>query len=296
MFARDAKKIMVDIEPEIIEHSSVTLDLSICMSIHDFVGIALNSISIEPKDMEWQIKVCCVYAIDYPFRPMNKRYVDAYNFYERLDAELPNGTVLVADQGATFYAWSQSFFVGNTISFTNGGFSPMGYALPAAIGACIANGRKPTVCVIGDGGFEMNIQELQTIAHYNLPIKIFVFSNNGYGSIRNTQDANFNGRYVGSDPTSGVSCVDVFSIAEAYNIGSYAISSDMELDVLELAFKLEGPVLIDIKLDPNQKIEPKVVATKNADGSLKPGLLEDMTPLLDRDVFRKLMIVKPVEG
>lgn len=295
MFAKDAKKIMVDIDFNTIRHSFVHIDLAFCTSIHYFIANVLSGVHIEPKDTSWALKVYCEYTVDFPFRPVNKRFVDAYNFYDQLGNALPKDTVVVADQGAAFYAWSQSFFVEESVSFTNGGFSPMGYGLPAAIGACIANNKKPTVCVIGDGGLEMNIQELQTIVHYNLPIKIFVFSNNGYGSIRNTQDANFNGRYVGSDPSSGVSCVNVLGISEAYQMEAYTISNDNELDMLERTFELEGSVLIDVKLDPNQKIEPKVVATKNVDGSIKPGLLEDMTPLLDRDVLKKLMIVKPVE-
>jgi acetolactate synthase-1/2/3 large subunit len=287
-FAKDAAKIVIDIDFRQILHPNVKQDIGIRMSVSNFMS-ELYKMEIISKDVDWLQKVLCDYALDYPFRSENKLYVDAYNFYDRLSHFQDRFDILVADQGAAFYAWSQSFQVDNTISFTNGGFSPMGYGLPAAIGACIANDKRPTVCVIGDGGFEMNIQELQTIAHYKLPIKIFVFSNNGYGSIRNTQNVNFGSKYVGSDPKSGVSCVNAEDVGEAYGIRTGYIGCDEELSWIENALAKKGPIIINVQIDPNQKIEPKVVAIKNEDGTLEPGHLENMTPLLSKERLEELM-------
>lgn len=287
-FASTAKIIVVDADSTQIWNSSVSIDLSFNMGVIEFVNTILFSIYIVLSNDNWLNIVKHYIATDDFIRPINDKYVDAYNFYYALSHCLCEKSILVPDQGAAFYAWSQSFLVHNTISFTNGGFSPMGYGLPAAIGACIANDKKQTICVIGDGGFEMNIQELQTIVHYHLPIKIFVFNNNGYGSIRNTQDTYFNGHYVGSDPNSGVSCINPADAADAYTIDSANINNDTELSLLSWIIDQNGPMVIDVNLDPDQKILPKVLPIHEADGSTRSGTLTEMTPLLDTEFLTAL--------
>ena len=280
LFAPKAKKIVVDIDYIQLKYCNIHADIALKMDVALFMDILYKN-KFRANYSDWFRDVIIQHNVDVPFRPINKNYVDAYNFYDQLSSFQNLFDILVTDQGAAFYAWSQSFQVEDGVSFTNGGFSPMGYGLPAAIGACIANGKKPTVCVTGDGGFEMNVQELQTIVQYDLPIKIFVFNNHGYGSIRNTQDAYFKGHYVGSDPTSGVSCVSVQNIAEAYNIPSYCIKTDLKLGLLDKAFKIQGPVLIDVLLDPCQKIAPKVVSFTDACGNMCSVSLDEMSPSIE---------------
>ncbi len=288
-FARDAKKVIVDVDYTQIKNSFIKFDLTFNTSIEIFMD-QLEKIFRFKTKKEWLEKIVQYQNIPTPYI-RHDDYVNSNNFYDILSKY---AKYLVVDQGAAFYSWSQSFKVKDSISFTNGGFSPMGYGLPAAIGACVAT-EKPVVCVTGDGGFEMNIQELQTIVHNRLPIKIFIFENKGYGSIKNTQDGYFNGFYVGSDPTSGVSCVGISEIAKAYNIPFYQITNDWKLFTIKWAFDYDGPVIIEVKLDPHQKIEPKVSSYRDENGKMHSSPLEDMLPLLPREQFNNLIIVKRVD-
>ena len=292
-FAPDAIKVIVDVDAIQIGKSNIVFNLGFNMKVEDFMRkiARLNIRTLDFKrDKAWLDKLTeidqAIMMNDF-FIP-DTNYVNSNHFFESLSDCMQDGDILVVDQGAAFYSWSQSFSVQNTISFTNGGFSPMGYGLPAAIGACIAANR-PVICVTGDGGFEMNIQELQTIVHYKLPVKIFVFNNQGYGSIKDTQDKFFNGFYVGSDAGSGVTCVDPHKIADAYNIPYYSIRNDRDLDTLERILQGSHPIIVNVMLDPHQKIYPKVMASMDEKGVMIPGKLEDMYPLLDRDVFKNLM-------
>lgn len=275
-FAPNAKKIIVDIDSSQVIYGHVRPDLHLPMSIAEFLR-KFNEIPMIRMRKPFTQKYASVENI--PNLQPNERYVDSYYFYKELSRyKIP---VLVTDQGAAFYSWSQAYEPSRYgISFTNGGFSPMGYGLPAAIGACVA-AHTPVVCVAGDGGFELNIQELQTIVHHKLPVKIFVFENKGYASIRHTQDMLFGGVYVGSDPDSGLSCVDPCAIASAYGIFSYIIENDYELWKLSWAFDTDGPVIVKVILDPKQEIIPKVRPTVAADGTMFPGKLESMYPSLE---------------
>lgn len=269
-FAPNAKKIIVDIDKNQTDHSLIEADLI----INEDAITCLYDVKPKPEP-HW---ICQYKNLHKKINPnCNPKYVDPYHFYDELSKHQRKYKVLVTDQGAAFYCWSQVFDVmKGTISFTNGGFSPMGYGLPAAIGACIATGG-PVVAVVGDGGLEMNIQELQTIAHYNLPIKIFVLENEGYVSIKNTQDNYFGGHYVGSDPKSGVSCVSAERIGKAYGIETSAIYSNFDTEwMLEEEFRCEGPAIISVRSDPHFKPSPKVVSVKNPDGTMSTPPLDVM--------------------
>jgi acetolactate synthase-1/2/3 large subunit len=280
-YAKKAKKCIVDIDTNQVLNwhhvyceDVVQFDEVICEDVEHVINTLMLS-DVKQKnnyaDKYYDIE-------DIPNLKENKKYVDSYYFYKKLsDIDIP---ILVTDQGASFYSWSQAYKVKDGISFTNGGFSPMGYGLPAAIGAYEAS-KKPVVLVTGDGGFEMNIQELQTICHYNMPITIFVFENEGYGSIKNTQDAFFNSHYVGSDPLSGVSCVNIKRIAFAYRIPYDIINNDEELYKLK-SINLSTSNIIEVKLDPHQKIIPKVIP-EIKDGIIIPGKLENMYPFMEEE-------------
>ncbi len=179
--------------------------------------------------------------------------------------------------------------------FTNTGLASMGYGLPAAIGACFANHRKRVICIEGDGSLQMNIQELQTLVHHKLPVKLFVLNNNGYLSIRITQNNFFQGFYVASGPESGVSCPDLSKISKAYGIPFVRMSSHKGLDEkIQEVLSSEGPHIGEIMMDPDQPLTPKLSSVKLPDGRIMSKPLEDMSPLLPRDEFRKNMIVKTV--
>jgi acetolactate synthase-1/2/3 large subunit len=178
----------------------------------------------------------------------------------------------------------------------NSGCASMGYDLPAAIGACIANNKKDVICVTGEGSLQMNLQELQTIVHNNLPIKIFILNNDGYISIRNTQNGFFKGNKVGADKESGVSFPDTLKIAQAYGFKTFKIENQIHLkDELKQVLKEDGPVICEVILSPTEKMEPKLSSEVKPNGKIVSKPLEDMFPFLPRDEFKENMIVQVIE-
>ena len=166
----------------------------------------------------------------------------------------------------------------------------MGYDLPAAIGAAIAGGGKRVICLAGDGSLQLNIQELQTVIQYKLPIKIFVLNNGGYLSIRSSQKGFFGG-VVGESEESGVTFPDVIKVAEAYGIQSARLATaDFDRDLNEV-LKMPGPVVCEVMLDPSQGFEPRQSSRQLPDGRIVSAPLEDMFPFLDRDELSSNMLI-----
>ncbi len=172
----------------------------------------------------------------------------------------------------------------------------MGYSLPAAVGVSVARGHGEVLAITGDGSFQMNIQELQTIVHNRLPIKLFVWNNDGYLSIRASQSKFFDGRFIGTDSTSGVSFPNTGKIADAYGIKFFRVNKSSELGhVLEEVLAYDGPVICEVMCIRDQEIIPSVASYRKDDGTMVSRPIEDMYPFLDRDEFRREMIVKPLE-
>ena len=207
---------------------------------------------------------------------------------DALSRESSEGDIIITDAGGNLTQTMQGFKVKKDQRlFSAFNHSPMGYSLPASIGACFANDKKPVICIIGDGGIQMNIQELQTIVEHELPIKIFLMENEGYGIIRQTQDTWLNSKYVASCPKGGVSFPDFTNVARAYGLGTEIIKNHKELkDKIRRTLDCEGPILCNVELDPKSKIIPKLEFGKP---------IEDQSPLLDKKEFLKEMIVKPLD-
>ena len=159
--------------------------------------------------------------------------------------------------------------------------------MPAAIGASIASNKGSVICLAGDGSIMMNLQELQTIRHYSLPIKIFILNNSGYSSIRQTQKNFFNGAKVGADNESGISFPSFFKISRAFNIPYYKCTnhSSMENEI-DFCIKSTGPIICEVFLDENQQFSPKLSSKKNQDGSIVSSDLENMSPFLSEDELK----------
>jgi len=301
LFAREAKKIIVDIDSIQLKYSTINADIKLLADSKEFIAqldVALNGVKI---DTEPWLEKCAHWRNKYPAVlpewEKQEKYVNSYYFYKVLSKVLAENDIVVTDQGAAFFSPTVAYELkkGQRL-FTNGGFSPMGYGLPAAIGACFANNKKRVICVHGDGGLELNIQELQTIVHYKLPVKLFVFNNQGYLSIKHTQTAYFNGFFVGCDASSGVSIPDIHKIATAYGIPWTLIENQNNLtEQIKGAVEKDGPIIIEIIMDPMQPFSPRVTTEKKADGRLISKPLEDMWPFLDREEFEKEMIIKPLE-
>lgn len=165
----------------------------------------------------------------------------------------------------------------------------MGYDLPAAIGVAVARNAR-TICIAGDGSLQMNVQELQTIVGYQLPVKIFVLNNGGYLSIRQTQTGFFQGRKIGESPESGVTFPKMAKIAAAYGIPSFTIEKVADLDLIRRELENEGPTLFDVILDPAQEFEPRLRSRILPDGQILTPNLEDMYPFLSPDELSANML------
>lgn len=171
----------------------------------------------------------------------------------------------------------------------------MGFSIPASIGGCVASGRKRTVCIDGDGGFQLNIQELETVKRLNLPIKFFVLNNDGYASIQATQRNYFDGRYVGSSPESGLTLPDTLKVALAYGLSTMQIDDHHHIrERIRQVLEKDGPVVCDVKISPNQVTAPRLSSMQRADGSMVSKPLEDLWPFLEREEFLANMIVPPL--
>jgi acetolactate synthase-1/2/3 large subunit len=220
-----------------------------------------------------------------------------YYFTDALSNFLPQGVAVVCDAGSAGYVPYQGLFLEEGQRFIIPAAQlEMGFTLPGMIGACVANDKKKTIGITGDGSFMLNIQELQTIVHLNLPLVIFVWNNNGYLSIRSTQDRFFDGRRLGTDEASGVSFPNLSKLADAFGLKYYTSKKNAELrEKLPMAMAETGPVLFEVICPENQAIIPTVSALKREDGSMVSKPFEDMAPFLDRDEFEDEMIVPPLE-
>ena len=170
------------------------------------------------------------------------------------------------------------------------GLGSMGFGLPYSVGACLANGKRRTILINGDGAFQMNIQELETIHRLALPIKMFIWDNEGYGSIVNTQNNMFGGFHVGSDAASNYTVPDIEKIAKAYDIRTKIISCNKELaSGIEEVLAGNDPCLCVVKVRLDHKTMPKVMAQKLPDGNMVSGQLENMWPFLPEEETRENM-------
>jgi acetolactate synthase-1/2/3 large subunit len=174
----------------------------------------------------------------------------------------------------------------------NLGCSQMGYGLPAAIGASFASPGRRIICFEGDGSLQLNIHELQVVRHHKLPIKLFVYSNDGYLSIKNTQRGLFRGYLVASNKAGGLSCPDYVKVGRAYGIKTIRIHNHRDMErKIKYALSYSGPILVDIHADPDMVLTPKLQAKKLPDGTFISPPLEDMAPFLPEEEMKKNMLI-----
>ena len=218
-------------------------------------------------------------------RQKREGVLDPYAFLAELTGRAGARPVVCANGTACVVTFQAARIGEESRLFTNSGCASMGYGLPAAIGAAFATGTD-VVCVEGDGSLQMNLQELQTVVHYGLPLKIFVLNNDGYHSIRQSQkNARFAGE-VGVSAASGVSFPSLERIAAAYGIPFVRISDEkkMERDI-SCVLSLRGAVLCEVMLDTDVPFAPKVAARIEKDGSISSPPLDDMWPYLSREEY-----------
>lgn len=298
IFARDAKIIVVDIDPEEHKKNTIRIDRFINADAGNFLHL-LQDLQ-HGNWTEW-IKKCQHWKTKYPACLPEYAKTDAginlYYFCEILSRKLKADSVVVSDAGSAVYVPPQALKLKNSQRYiTSGGQAEMGYTLPACVGVSVARGNSEVIGITGDGSFQLNIQELQTIVHYKLPVKIFIWNNNGYLSITATQKKFFQGRLIGAGPSSGVSFPSLQKIAAAYGIKYFRVSNSSRLaDVIENVLAYPAAVLCEVICLEDQEIVPTVSAYSRKDGVIVSKPLEDMYPLLERLEFKTEMIIKPLE-
>jgi len=289
-FAKNAKKIIIDIDPAELDKPTVKGDLNIEMDVKDFMSELLyklrsNKISIDIKEWKnWCLERKQKYPILMKEHIENKKFINPYHFINRLTTHLKKDAIVTAGNGTACVSLFQSGVVkeGQTY-FWNSGCASMGYGLPASIGASV-DGKKEVICITGDGSLQMNIQELQTIKQYDLPIKIFILNNNGYHSIIQTQTNWFNKEFIGCNEKSGVSFPDNKKVAQLYDLKYIKIDSKRTLDKrIKKVLNYKGSVLCEVMLPTDYIFMPKLSSEKQADGTMISQPLENMFPFLDKE-------------
>ncbi len=293
-FAKNAYKIVVDIDENELKKPTVNVD----MPIHANVKDVMNSLTMfdgnikhNESHMKW-LKWCK--DIDAKYPAAKKEYfninspLNPYAFLDKaFDAFKSDEVIICGNGSACVMTFQTAKIKSGQRLFTNSGCAAMGYGFPAAIGACIARDNKRTVCIDGDGSFQMNLQELQTVVYNRLDMKIVYLNNNGYHSIRQTQTNLFNPPMVGVCDGTGISFPDMERIAYAYDIPYVRIDSLTACDEkLSEALNMEGPVIIEAIVDPKQNFEPKLSSKVHSDGTITSPELDDMFPFLPEEEYR----------
>lgn len=298
-FAREAFKIQVDVDAAELHKPLVTPDLPVHCDLRLFLA-ELNSQldGWEPAaaHRDW-LFWCRERVARYPVVQNKHRRsaspLNPYYFIELLFDGLSDSDVVVCGNAtACIVPYQAARLRKGQRLISNSGSASMGYDLPAAIGAAVARPSERVICLAGDGSVQLNIQELQTLAHYNLPVKLLVLNNGGYLSIRQTQ-SNFFGRMIGAGPESGVSSPDFTRVAQAYGIHSACITG---IDCMPRLWELlaaPGPALCEIMLDTKQEFEPRLKSRQLPDGTIVSPALEDMFPFLEPEELRSNLFIKP---
>ena len=302
-FARAAAKVLVDVDPAEIAKFDAPIDVPVSSDASQFIEEFLRQASKIVKrsrscwlnrTRDWQSK----YPVVLQEYWNTQDVVNTYVLMDVLSDELSAADLLVpGSSGPCSDIFMQAFRLRSGQRVVNApGLGAMGTGLPGSIGACLASGRKRTVCVNGDGGFQLNIQELETVRRLELPIKYFILCNGGYGSIMATQRNYFQGRFTGSDPSSHLTLPDIRRVANAYGIPTAHIHDHGEIrNQVRAVLAQPGPVICAVDVSPDERTAPRVISKVQADGSIVSYPMEDMWPFLDRDEFHANMLV-PLTG
>jgi acetolactate synthase-1/2/3 large subunit len=288
-FAPVAFKVVVDVDEAEFNRPFVRIDMPINADAGDFLAeltLALDEAGYRSEPHAAWLAWCRRLVELYPPVRDDQRTsappINPYHFIERLFEQLASDDVVVCgNASATIVPFQAARLRRGQRMFSNSGSASMGYDLPAAVGAAVARRGGRVICLAGDGSLQLNIQELQTVRHHRLPVKLFVMDNRGYLSIRSTQQ-NFFGATIGSGPDDGVSFPDYSAVAAAYGIAAMRLVEPAALDTtIAEVLAAEGPVVCQVLLDPEQGFEPRVKSRALPDGTIVSPGLEDMYPFLD---------------
>jgi len=301
--ARVAHKVVVDIDPAELRKLYPYVQTPVCAGAGEFISELLRQReAIRPRDRHCWNARCADWKARYPVvtpehrRPNGK--VSIYYLAEVIGTEAaPEDSMISgsAGSGIEIFLLACPTRTGQRIYHT-AGLGAMGCAIPASIAVCLAGNRRRTVCVDGDGGFQFNIQELETVARLHLPIKFFVLNNNGYASIRTSQLNYFGKASIGCDSGTGLTLPDIGKIATAYGLSAAVIEDQCDLrNQVRRVLEMPGPVVCDVQVIPDEVRAPRLSSAQKPDGSFISKPLEDLWPFLDRQEFMANMMVPLIE-
>lgn len=301
-FARGAEIVVVDIDAAEMDKLGELPTLRVVADAGAFIAGLSDAVArrAQPDYSEW-IARCAEWKLRYPVVlsefHQQMGYANTYVFTAVLCEELESADMLIpGSSGASIDTfWLSAELKMGQRAVATGGLGAMGYGLPAAIGGCIGSGGRRTICVDGDGGFMLNVQELEVVRRLDLPIKFFVLNNNGYASIRASQSSYFK-EVIGCDSNSGLTLPDIGKVAQAFRLPSFRIDDQRDLrGCIREVLDLDGPVVCEVMVQPDQTIGPRVSSRLGKDGAMVSTPLEDLFPFLEREEFRSNMLVPLVE-
>lgn len=300
-FAREAKKIVVDIDETSHKKPTIKIDQFILSDAKKFLEKILKSLENKEFNFSEWVEQCNVWKKKYPVcLPEYKQIkgeINSYVFVDALCKHSKENDIFVSDAGGTFFITSQVIQLTKPGQryIPSSGMATMGFTLPAAIGISVATNKGRVLASTGDGSFQQNIQELQTVIQYNLPIKLFVWNNDGLNATRSASTSYFNGRMGGDSKESGISFPDTSKIATAYGIKFIKINEYEELDKkIDEVLNFDGPVICEVMMPRTQPTLPSGSSKINPDGTFSSRPLEDMAPFLERDEYRSNLYVDEV--
>lgn len=296
-FARKAKKVIIDIDQPEIDKMEFEIECAVNFDAKDFIEEALRQANKKQRNFSEWLSVCKNWHEKYPVILeeywKQEECVNNYVIIDAISQAMDSGDLLIpGSSGACSEVTMQAFNVKEGIRiFNSEGLGSMGFGVPAAIGGCIASGSKRTVCVDGDGGFFMNVQELETVRRLNLPIKYFVLNNGGYISIRNSQDKYFD-KQIASGEDSGVTLPDIEKVAFSYDLKYHKLENHENIvQKVRNILSEPGPSICEVIMLHTHQSLPRSSAYKGKDGKFVALPMEDMLPLLSREEFEENMKV-----
>lgn len=302
-FARAARKVIVDVDLHELAKFQMPIDVAVNADANVFISEMLSLLGGNDlpdvsgwtaQAMRWKQK----YPVILPEYWDEKSFVNTYVLVDVLsDLCTPDDVLAPGSSGACSDIFLQSFRlkVGQRV-VNSPSLGAMGTGLPGTIGTCLASGRRRTICVNGDGGFQLNIQDLETVRRLDLPVKYFILCNNNYASIIQSQRNHFEGRLVGSDPSSHLTLPDIRKVAEAYGIQTAEIRNHSNIRAeVQAVLEAPGPIVCAVHISTDQITAPRATSTIRPNGTIVSLPMEDMAPRLPRDEFHAQMIVPLLE-
>lgn len=291
-YAPQSTIVSVDIDPAELTKYSGFIDIGIQASAVEFMAELNALLEILPPVkpfIKWQKQVAGLKNYQFDKGPRNSSIIDSFDFTDALSEVLPGMSTVITDMGTSFTCTHQQLKVDRGVRLmTSAGLAAMGFGLPGALGASLAPGQQLVTLITGDGGIMFNLQELQSIATLNSPIKIIIYENDGYLTMKLMQEGRFQ-RYVASNKNTGISCPDFVKVAQAFGIEAKSIARPDEIkSALAWLYADSRPAVLVVHTDPMQPLTPRVQTMSTPEGKLIPGTLENMFPFVPEETAAAL--------